>query len=56
MVRQDDLQFEHYVNITKTSPCNIEGFFFSEKKEENFISKTLIFLTFLLKTLIVGTR
>ena len=40
--------------ITKTCPCNIQRFF-SAVKPENFTRKKLIFLIFLLKTLIVGT-
>ena len=38
--------------LTKTCPYNIERFF-SAVKVENFIGKKLIFLIFLLKTLIV---
>ena len=37
------------VVITKTCPCNIQGFF-SKAKIENFIGKILIFFLFLLKT------
>ena len=43
------------VSFTKTCPCNIQRFF-SAVKIENFIRKFLIFLIFLLNTLIVGTR
>ena len=40
--------------ITKTRPCNIQGFF-KLYKLKIFSRKNLIFLTFLFKTLIVGT-
>ena len=41
--------------ITKTRPCNIQRFF-SSIKIKNFTRKVLIFLIYLLKTYIVGTR
>ena len=40
--------------FTKTCPCNKQRFF-SDEKNENFFGKVLIFLIFLLKTLIVST-
>ena len=40
--------------LTKTCTCNKQGFF-SFAKFENFIGKILMFLLFLLKTLIVDT-
>ena len=43
-------------DITKTCPCNAIYRVFSAVKPENFIRKFSIFLTCLLKTLILGTR
>ena len=43
------------LSIAKTCPCSILRIF-SEANIENFIGKFLIFLIFLLNTLIVGTR